>query len=103
MLSGKGSAYNRRKDNPWTPRGEKKRTWFSEAFDPEHRAEVARERKRERLDCLRRKYHDIPLHYAVIQLFWREGGLTVADLAEILETDEDTINSEIDRAELNAR
>ena len=58
---------------------------------------------RERLDSLRRKYSDFPLNMAVIQLFWREGGLTVSDLARILETDEATVNSEIDRAELNAR
>ena len=99
MLKGKGSAYNRRKDNPWTTGN--KRTWFSEAFDPDHRAEVEREAKAERLNCLRRKYHDVPLHWAVIQLI-REGGLTHQDMAKVLETDTDTISNEIDRARQNA-
>ena len=66
-------------------------------------SERAKKAKRDRLDALRRKYHDVPLNMAVIQLFWREGGLTIRDLAIILETDEGTIESEIDRAELNAR
>ena len=66
-------------------------------------SERASKARRERLDGLRRKYSDIPLNMAVIQLFWREGGLTVSDLAEVLETDEDTIMFEIDRAEQNAR
>lgn len=101
MLKGNGSAYNRRKDNPWTKGN--KRTWFSEIFDPDHRAEAEREAKAERLNCLRRKYQDVPLNWAVIQLFWREGNLTIADVAKILETDEDTITWEIDRARQNAR
>lgn len=103
MLEGKGSAYNRRADNPWKPRSERKRTWFSEVFIPEHRDELADEARTKRFECLRKKYHDVPLNWAVIQLFWREGNLTIPDIAEILETDEETIDSEIDRARQNAR
>ena len=82
---------------------------FSKKPDPaidkwcKKRDEKAKARKRERLDCLRRKYHDVPFHYAVMQLFWREGKLTISDIAKILETDEDTVKFEIDRARQNAR
>ena len=94
----------KRNANPWLTRSElKQRNWFSEVFDPEHRDQVARERKSERLDGLKRKYHDVPLHWAVIQLFWREANLTIPDIALILETDEDTVTWEIDRARQNAR
>ncbi|MDE0397283.1 MAG: hypothetical protein OXL96_05690 [Candidatus Poribacteria bacterium] len=82
---------------------------FSKKPDPaidkwcEKRDNAAKARKRERLANLRRKYHDVPLHSAVIQLFWREGNLTISDIAKILETDEDTVKFEIDIARQNAR
>lgn len=70
----------------------------------EREREERKARKRqERLDGLKRKYADIPLHWAVIQLFWREARLKVSDIAEILETDEDTVRFEIDIARQNAR
>ena len=62
-----------------------------------------KQQRQERFEALRRKYSDVGLHWAVIQLFWREARLTVRDIAEILETDEDTIRGEIDIARQNAR
>lgn len=84
--------------------------WFNWSKKPDpvidrlckERDEKAKAKQQERLDCLRRKYHDIPLRYAVMQLFWRERNLTVSDIASILETDEDTVRWEIDRARQNA-
>ena len=82
---------------------------FSKQPDPavdkwcKERDEKAKAKKRERLDCLRRKYHDVPFHLAVMQLFWRERNLTIDDIAVILETDYDTVNWEVDRARQNAR
>jgi len=67
------------------------------------REERQARKRQERFDGLRRKYQDVPLHWAVIQLFWREARLTVSDIAEILETDEDTVRFEIDIARQNAR
>ena len=73
--------------------------WFNWSKQPDpaidkacrERDERAKAKKRERLDCLRRKYHDVPLNLAVMQLFWREGRLTISDITQILETDEDTV------------
>ena len=64
--------------------------------------ERAERQHRERLDGLRRKYHDVPLHWAVIQLI-REGGLTHQDMATVMQTDIDTIGWEVERARQNAR
>lgn len=86
--------------NPWDRK--QNRTWFSEAFDPEHRAEVAKEAKAKRFEGLKRKYSDVPLHWAVIQLYSREGKLRIRDIAKILETDEATISQELDIARQNA-
>ena len=85
--------------------------WFDWSKKPDpaidkfckERDDAAKAKKRERLECLRRKYHDVPLHSAVIQLFWREARLTIDDIAFILETDADTVKFEIDIARQNAR
>jgi len=85
--------------------------WFNWSTKPDpaidkackRRDEQAKARKRERLDCLRRKYHDVPFHLAVLQLFWREGKLTISDIAKILETDEDTVRFEVDIIRQKAR
>ena len=86
--------------------------WFNWSKQPDPAIDKAckgarrkrrKRRKRERLENLRRKYHDVPLNLAVMQLFWREGRLTISDITQILETDEDTVKWEIDRARQNAR
>ena len=73
----------------------------------ERRAKAVEDAKQKRLEALKRKYRPIAekvsLNWAVIQLFWREGKLTQADIASILDTDEDTINFEIGIARQNAR
>jgi len=78
--------------NPW-----------SRNFKPIDRDALARERKRERMEGLKRKYHDVPFHHAVMNLFWREGRLTMDDIATILETDDDTVKWEIDKIRQDAR
>ena len=85
--------------------------WFNFSTQPDpavekwckERDEKAKAEKRERLACLRRKYHDVPLRHAVMNLFWREANLTIPDIAEILETDEDTVKFEIDIIRQDAR
>ena len=85
--------------------------WFNWSKKPDpaidkackERDDKAKAEKRERLECLRRKYHDVPFHYAVLQLFWREGNLTISDIAKILETDEDTVKFEVDIIRQNAQ
>ena len=44
------------------------------AVDKWHQKQMdkAKAEKRKRLENLKRKYHDMPLKYAVMQLFWRE-------------------------------
>ena len=75
------------------------------AVDKWHQKQMdkAKAEKQNRLENLKRKYHDMPLKYAVMQLFWRERNLTIPDIAKILETDEDTVQFEIDIARQNAR
>ena len=103
MLKGKGSAYNRRKDNPWIPRNRQKRTWFSEMFDPDHRAEVRAEQHAKRAAILKRKYAGVPLDEAIFALFFRVGNLTQREVAEILDTDTDTVKFAIDLARQRAK
>ena len=85
--------------------------WFNFSTQPDaaidkwhkQRDDAAKAEKRERLACLRRKYHDVPLRHAVMNLFWREAKLTISDIAEILETDEKTVKTEIDTIRQDAR
>lgn len=58
--------------------------------------ERAKARKKERIDSLRKKYHDCGFHSAVMQLFYRETRLTISDIAEILQTTETEVENELD-------
>ena len=60
-------------------------------------------RRQERIDSLRRKYHDCGRHMAVMQLFYRETRLTISDIAEILQTTETDVENELDIMRQNAR
>lgn len=67
------------------------------------RDDAAKARKNKRMEDLKRKYHDVPFHHAVLLLFWREGRLTIDDIAKILETDSDTVRFEVDKIRQDAR
>lgn len=71
-----------------------------EAEEKEAREHEARQ---ERLEGLKRLYSDVPLRHAVIQLLGSRPRLSYAEIAWIKETDERSIEFEVDMARQDAR